>query len=129
MENPKKEIQKILPLALLFGTIGGILLIIACNNWSGRYINILLTYSLVIGGSVYLLNRFRLRHGLKSTLLYGYIVYTVMTLVGFFDLFMNAQTSLNHSSAETLPLLIIPIVLVAICSGFISLLFRIKVIH
>lgn len=129
MENPKKEIQKILPLALLFGTIGGILLIITCNNWSARYINILVTYTLVIGGSVYLLNRFRLRHGLKSTLLYGYIVYTVMTLVGFFDLFMNTQTSLNHSSMENLPLFIIPIILVAICSGFISLLFRIKVIH
>ena len=129
MEYLKKELNKILPLALLFGAIGGILLIILCNVFVATYFNIVLTYALSIGVSVYLLNKLRYRHELKSSILYGYCVFVVMTLLAFFDMLMNTKSNFVNPIFENVVFFFGIMALVVIFSSMITYLFQRKLIR
>jgi len=129
MEYLKKELHKILPLALLFGAIGGILLIAVCNILTPTYSSILITYAIVIGSSVYLLNKLRYRHELKSSILYGYLVYAVMTAIAFVDMLMNANNNFVNPIFENVIFFIGLLALVVLFSSMITYLFQRRLIH
>ncbi|MEX1000702.1 MAG: hypothetical protein WDZ35_01160 [Crocinitomicaceae bacterium] len=91
MQYLKKELNKILPLALLFGAIGGVLLIACTNLFTPGKFGVFTVYLFVICLSVYVLNRLRFKKEVKSSVLYGYCVYAVMTLIAYVDVIMNAN--------------------------------------
>ena len=75
MHYLKKELYKTLPLGLLWGAIGGVLLITASNLFAASEFSILSIYCLVISASVYTLNHMRYKKEIKGAILYGYAVY------------------------------------------------------
>jgi len=91
MDYLKRELNRLLPLALLFGAFGGVLLIIAGNVFEANKLILTLSYIVMITLSVYSLNRMRYRKEVKGSLLYGFIVYAVMTIIAYLDLLMNAD--------------------------------------
>jgi hypothetical protein len=124
MQYLKKELNKILPLALLFGAIGGILLIAVSNLFEPSKLAILFTYGLVLGGSVYYLNSIRYRKDTKSSVLYGYCVYAVMTLIAFIDMMMNANPDFVNPIFENIVFFVSLLATVLFISGAVSLLFK-----
>jgi len=129
MQYLKKELNKILPLALLFGAIGGILLIIVSNLMEPSMISILIAYGVIIGLSVYILNRLRFKNELKGSVLYGYCVYLVMTMIAFLDMIMNAKADFVNPIFENVAFFVALLAAVLFFSGSIALLFKRKVIH
>jgi hypothetical protein len=129
MQYLKKELNKILPLALLFGAIGGILLIIVSNLMEPSMISILITYGAIIGLSVYILNRLRYKNELKGSVLYGYCVYLVMTMIAFLDMIMNAKADFVNPIFENVAFFVALLAAVLFFSGSIALLFKREVIH
>lgn len=124
MQYLKKELNKILPLALLFGAIGGVLLIIVSNLFAPNQLTILLSYGLILGVSVYILNRLRYRKDTKSSVLYGYCVYAVMTLIAFLDMIMNTNPDFVNPIFENIVFFVAIMAAVLFISGSIPLLFR-----
>jgi hypothetical protein len=129
MQYLKKELNKILPLALLFGAIGGMLLILVSNVLEASMLNILLTYSLVISVSVFILNTLRYKNELKGSVLYGYCVYVVMTFIAFLDMIMNVKPNFVNPIFENLAFFVAIMAAVLIFSGSISLLFKKRIIN
>lgn len=128
MQYLKKELNKVLPLALLFGAIGGVLLIAVSNLFEPSKLAILTTYGLVLGGSVYYLNSIRFRKDTKSSVLYGYCVYAVMTLIAFLDMIMNANPDFVNPIFENIAFFVTLLATVLFISGAVSLLFKKKAI-
>ena len=124
MHYLKREIQKILPKALLFGAIGGVLLIIIANLLAASAPMILLMYGLVLSVSVYILNRQRFRKDTKSSVLYGYCVFAVMTFIAYLDMAMNTDPNFVNPVFESLGFLLGLILLVPIFSGAVAILFK-----
>lgn len=124
MQYLKKELNKILPLALLFGAIGGVLLIVISNLLVPSEIAILLVYGAILTASVYVLNRIRYRKDTKSSVLYGYCVFTVMTLIAFLDMIMNANPDFVNPVFESITLFLIVFATVLLISSAIPLMFR-----
>lgn len=124
MQYLKKELNKILPLALLFGAIGGVLLIIVSNLFAPNQLTILLSYGLILGVSVYILNRLRYRKDTKSSVLYGYCVFAVMTLIAFLDMIMNTNPDFVNPIFENIVFFVAILAAVLFISGSIPLLFR-----
>lgn len=91
MDYLKKELNKLLPMALLYGALGGVLLILISNVLSTNVVSFALTYAVVVGGGVYLLNKKRFRKDTISSVLYGYLIYAVMTAISFIDTVLNAS--------------------------------------
>jgi len=91
MDYLKKELNKLLPMALLYGAVGGVLLILVSNALAANVVSLAIIYALVVGGGVYLLNKKRYRKDTMSSVLYGYLIYTIMTLISFVDTLMNAS--------------------------------------
>lgn len=83
-------------MALLFGAIGGMLLIMLDNLFEPGMLKVLMTYLMVISSSVYILNRMRYKKEIGGSIIYGYIVYAVMTLIGFIDLKMNTRSDISN---------------------------------
>ncbi|MEO9533953.1 MAG: hypothetical protein ABJG68_03075 [Crocinitomicaceae bacterium] len=129
MQYLKKELNKILPLALLFGAIGGVLLILVSNLLVPTMLNIILTYALVISVSVFILNTLRYKNELKGSVLYGYCVYVVMTLIAFLDMIMNVKPNFVNPIFENLMFFIAIMAGVLFFSGSIALLFKKKMIN
>jgi hypothetical protein len=102
MSYMKREFTKLLPFALLFGALGGILLILANNLLTPSLTVVSLTYVIGIGSGVYILNNMRFRKDTVSSVLYGYMVYSVMTLISFVDMTMNANSAIKHPMFENL---------------------------
>lgn len=128
MQYLKRELNKVLPLALLFGAIGGVLLIAVSNLFEPSKLAILFTYGLVLGGSVYYLNSIRFRKDTKSSVLYGYCVYAVMTLIAFLDMIMNANPDFVNPIFENIAFFVSLLATVLFISGAVSLLFKKKAI-
>ncbi|MFT4600130.1 MAG: hypothetical protein ACI857_000300 [Arenicella sp.] len=129
MQYLKNELNKILPLALLFGAIGGILLIVVTNLLEPSMVSILVSYGLIIGSSVYILNRMRYKNEMKGSVLYGYCVYLVMTAIAYVDTVMNANADFVNPIFENLAFFIALLAAVLFFSGSIALLFKRKVLH
>lgn len=91
MEYLKKELNKLLPLAMLFGAIGGVLLIILGNVFFSDKWTYLITYIAVIGLGVFILNAIRFKKEILSSVLYGYCIFFVMTTIAWFDMQLNAD--------------------------------------
>ena len=128
MQYLKRELNKVLPLALLFGAIGGVLLIAVSNLFEPSKLAILFTYGLVLGGSVYYLNSIRFRKDTKSSVLYGYCVYAVMTLIAFLDMIMNANPDFVNPIFENIAFFVSLLATVLFISGAVSLMFKKKAI-
>lgn len=95
MQYLKKEINKLFPLALLCGAIGGILLIVIGNVLTATLWHYLIAYLIVIGTSVTILNRIRYKKDHLSAVVHGYLIYAVMTIIAYLDMIMNADPSFN----------------------------------
>lgn len=126
MQFLRKELNKVLPLALLFGAIGGVLLILVTNLIEPNQIAILLTYGIILSVSVYTLNRARFRKDTKSSILYGYLVYIIMTVIAFVDMIMNANPEFVNPIFENVALFLGIFAAVLFISGTIPLMFRRK---
>ncbi len=100
MNYLKKEINKLLPYSLFFGAIGGVLLILVNNVLTPNVLLISLVYAAGVGIGVYLLNNMRYRKDTTSSILYGYMVFLVMTLISFVDTIMNASHSFKNPMFE-----------------------------
>lgn len=124
MQFLKKELNKILPLALLFGAIGGVLLILVTNLLEPTYFTVLLAYALILGVSVYVLNKARYRKDTKSSVLYGYMVYTIMTIIAFIDMIMNANPDFVNPIFESLAFFAGIFAAVLFISGLIPMMFK-----
>lgn len=124
MQYLKKELNKILPLALLFGAIGGVLLILITNLLEPNELTIITCYGLILGVSVYILNNIRYRKDTKSSVLYGYIVYAIMTVIAFIDMVMNANPDFVNPIFENILFFVGIMAAVLFISGTIPLLFR-----
>ena len=129
MQHLKSELNKILPLALFCGAIGGILLIIVSNLLNPSMISILVSYGLIIGLSVYVLNRLRFENEMKGSVLYGYIVYLVMTGIAYIDTIMNTQADFVNPIFENVAFFIAILAAVLFFSGSTALLFKRKVLQ
>lgn len=129
MDYLKKELNKILPLALLFGAIGGVLLIVVSNLFIASLFSVLISYILIISTSVYILNKMRYRKELKGSLLYGSCVYLVMTTIAYLDMIMNTNPDYVNPMFESL-LFFVTILLTAVFfSGSIAFLFKKNLLH
>jgi hypothetical protein len=128
MHYLKKELNKILPLALLFGAIGGVLLIIFTNLIVASSPVIVLLYGIVLSASVLILNKYRYRKDTKSSILYGYVVFIVMTCIAFIDMSMNADPHFVNPVFESLGLFITIMVTVPVFAGVVSIMFGRKVV-
>ncbi|MBI3134132.1 MAG: hypothetical protein HYZ14_05590 [Bacteroidetes bacterium] len=128
MDYLKKELNKLLPLALLFGAAGGVLLIILGNVFFSEKWSYLLTYALVIGISVYSLNRMRYKKEVFSSVLYGYCVFFVMTLIAWFDMMLNADPNFISPVFEQLSFFVALVVSVFLIATSVTTLFRRRVI-
>ena len=95
MQYLKREINKLLPLELLCGALGGVLLIIVANILEPGKLLMFLSYTMVIGFSVYILNKIRYKQDMLGSVLYGCIIYTVMTSIAFIDLIMNTKSNMG----------------------------------
>jgi hypothetical protein len=128
MEYLKKELNKLLPLALLFGAVGGVLLIILGNVIFSDKWSYLLTYTLVIGLSVYLLNRMRFKKEIMSSVIYGYAVFFVMTLIAWFDMVLNANPNFISPIFEKISFFAALMVSVFLIAASIATLFKRRVL-
>lgn len=128
MEYLKKELNKLLPLALLFGAAGGVLLIILGNVFFSEAWSYLVTYILVIGLSVYLLNRMRFKKEIMSSVLYGYAVFFVMTLIAYFDMVLNADPNFISPIFEKISFFAALVVSVFLIAASIAALFKRRVL-
>lgn len=128
MDYLKKELNKLLPLALLFGAAGGVLLIILGNVLFAEQWTYLLTYAVVIGTSVYSLNRIRFKKEIFSSVLYGYCVFFVMTLIAWFDMVLNADPNFRSPVFEQLSFFVALVVSVFLIATSIATLFKRRVI-
>ena len=128
MEYLKKELNKILPLALLFGAIGGVLLIIIGNLFVANQLSVFISYAVIISLSVYILNKMRYKKELKGSILYGYCVYVVMTLIAFIDMIMNTNPHFVNPLFENLVFFVSLIASVLFLSSAIALLFKRKML-
>jgi hypothetical protein len=128
MDYLKKELNKLLPLALLFGAGGGVLLIILGNVFFSEKWSYLLVYALVIGISVYSLNRMRYKKEILSSVLYGYCVFFVMTLIAWFDMVLNADPNFISPVFEKLSFFVALVVSVFLIATSIAALFKRRVI-
>ena len=128
MQYLKRELNKILPLALLCGAIGGVLLIAISNLFEPNKLAILLTYGIVLSASVYYLNSIRFRKDTKSSVLYGYCVYAVMTLIAYVDTLMNANPDFVNPIFENIAFFVSLLAVVLLISGTVSLMFKKKAI-
>jgi hypothetical protein len=124
MDYLKKELNKLFPLALLFGAIGGVLLILVANVFEPGKLNLLSSYISVVGGSVYVLNRMRYKKELIGSVLYGFLVYSVMTSIAYLDLLMNANPHYSNPLFEQFGFFAMIFVGTILLSGAIVLLFR-----
>lgn len=128
MQYLKKEINKLLPLALLCGAIGGVLLIVVGNVLGGEKWLYMLTYALVIAPSVFILNRIRFRKEIVGSVLYGYLVFAFMTVIAYFDKIMNADPTFNTPIFEQAGFLLGIASSVFLITFPIALLFKRKII-
>ena len=128
MQYLRKEINKLLPLALLFGAIGGVLLIILTNLLVASAPMILLVHAVVMSVSVFILNKIRYRKDTVSSILYGYLVYTVMISISYLDMIMNADPEFVNPVFESLGLFLALMLSVPVFSGAIAVMFKRKVI-
>ena len=128
MQYLKKELHKLLPLALLFGAIGGVLLIIFTNLVAASAPMILLLHGIVMTSSVFILNKHRYRKDTKSSILYGYLVCAVMMTISFADLVMNADPNFVNPVFESLGLFVAILVSVPLFSGVVAMMFKRNVI-
>jgi hypothetical protein len=128
MQYLKKELNKILPLALLFGAIGGVLLIIVSNLFEPNMLAILVSYGIILSVSVYILNTIRYRKDTKSSVLYGYCVYAVMTFIAFLDMIMNANPDFVNPIFENIAFFVALLAAVLFISGAVSLMFKRNVV-
>jgi len=128
MDYLKREINRLLPLALLFGAFGGVLLIIAGNVFEANKLVMVLSYIVMLTLSVYSLNRMRYKKEVKGSLLYGFIVYAVMTIIAYIDLLMNADRNFINPLFEQLGFFCIIFFGSFLISGTIVYLFRRQVI-
>lgn len=128
MQYLRKELNKLLPLALLFGAIGGVLLIILTNLVAASAPMILLLHGIIMTTSVFILNRNRYRKDTTSSILYGYLVCAVMLAISFFDLVMNADPNFVNPVFESLGLFLAIMFTVPVFAGAVSLMFKKNVI-
>ncbi|MBD3637248.1 MAG: hypothetical protein HUJ25_07855 [Crocinitomicaceae bacterium] len=128
MHYLKKELQKILPLALLFGAIGGVLLIILTNLIVASAPMVLVLYGALLALSVYILNKKRYRKDTGSSILYGYLVFAVMTVISFLDMVMNANPEFVNPVFESLGLFLAIMFAVPVFAGAVSIVFKRKVV-
>lgn len=128
MDYLKKELNKLLPLALLCGAIGGVLLILLGNVFESAAWSYLVTYVLVTGASVYVLNRIRFKKEILSSVLYGYCVFFVMTVIAFLDMIMNADPDFIPPVFQQAGIFITLFISVFLIATLIASLFKRRVI-
>ena len=123
MHYLKREINKVFPLALLSGAIGGILLIALCNTIGTQRPYLLMVYLLVTAVAVFILNHVRYRKDLIGSLLCGGMVYLVMTFIAYIDKVMNVTPDFTNPLFEGLGFNFLVLFLVLFLSAFLTLLF------
>jgi len=122
MNYLKKEMNKLLPFSLLFGAIGGVLLILVNNLMIPNIIAISAVYAAGVGGAVYLLNNMRYRKDTTSSILYGYMVFLVMTVISLVDTLMNANGSMHNPLFEKVWFFAVICIGVLVVAGGVSIL-------
>lgn len=128
MDYLKKELNKLLPLAMLFGAVGGVLLIIIGNVLDGGALSYLLAYIVITSASVYLLNRIRYKREVTSSVIYGYCVFAVMTVIAWFDMVLNADPNFISPVFEHAGFFVTLIISVFLIAVSIATLFKRRLI-
>lgn len=128
MQYLRKEINKLLPLALLFGAIGGVLLIVFTNLVAASASMIMLLHGTIMVVSVFILNKNRFRKDTGSSILYGYLVCLVALTISYGDMAMNADPDFVNPVFESLGLFMSILFTVPLFSGAVAVMFRRKVI-
>ena len=128
MHYLRKELNKILPLALLFGAIGGVILIAVTNVLSSNMLSIFALYALIVSVSLYVLNHMKYKHEFKCSLLYGYCVFAMVTLIAFIDLMMNTNPHFINPLFENMVLFWATFASVGLIALSITYLFKKKII-
>ncbi|MCG8573868.1 MAG: hypothetical protein MI810_03195 [Flavobacteriales bacterium] len=128
MNYLKKEFNRLFPFSLVIGVIGGVLLILVNNLLSSKVLPILAVYALTIGCGVYLLNRMRYRKDTKSSVLYGYLLYAIMTVISFLDTLMNTNHFFHNPLFEQLWIFALIFFGVSIVSLLVTALFKGKIL-
>lgn len=121
MNYLKKELNKLLPFSLLFGAIGGVLLILVNNLMTPSVLTLSVVYVITIGLSVFLLNSMRYRRDTTSSILYGYMIFAIMTLISFIDTLMNTGNNFYNPMFEKFWVFVAISVGVLFLSGIVSL--------
>ncbi len=124
MDYLKKELNKLLPYALLIGAAGGILLILINNLMAANVISMAVVYAIVVGCGVYLLNRKRYRKDTISSVLYGYLIFAIMTGISYIDTLMNVNQAFYNPIFEQLSAFIAIFIGVLLVSISIAALFK-----
>jgi hypothetical protein len=124
MDYLKKELNKLMPLALLYGAAGGVLLILISNLLTANVVSMAIAYALFVGGGVYLLNKKRYRKDTISSVLYGYLIFSIMTLISFIDTLMNANQAFYNPIFEQFWAFMVIFIGVLIVSISIAALFK-----
>ena len=128
MNYIKKELNKLLPYAVLYGALGGILLIIVNNVMGASVLGIALTYVATIGLGVFLLNSKRHRRDTKSSILYGYLIYAIMTVISYVDTIFNTNQTFYNPLFEKIWMFVLITGGVLFLSAAIAVLYKKKAI-
>src|SRR5690606_38992914 len=128
MDYLRKELNKFLPLALLFGAIGGVLLIVVGNVFEPNKLSLLVSYSTIISISVYSLNRMRYKKEITGSMLYGFLVYSFMTFIAYIYLLMNTFPNFTTSLFEQIGFSVLIFFGTFAISGIIVYLFQKRLI-
>lgn len=112
MKFLRNEIPKTLPYAILFGVIGGVLLIVANNVFDPSPLINLGVYLITgIAAIIYVL-RIRTKKEIRGTLCLTTEVFALMTFIAFLDFMMNVNQSFINPLFESPGLLVLALIVI-----------------
>ena len=124
MKFLRNEIPKTLPYAILFGVIGGVLLIIANNVFDpSAYINLAVYMLTGVSATIYVLKN-RTKKEIGGSICLATELFALMTFIAFLDFAMNANKNFTNPLFDNAVLL--PVVLVSLIAlgTFLTVSFR-----
>ena len=124
MDYLKREFNKTLPLALLCGAVGGVLIIIYANLLHANIYVYGFTYLGVIGTGLCVLNVLRHKHQIISSAIYSFSIYGIMTVIAGIDVYFNANPNFQSPLFSTIAPLISFMVLAIVLSVIITRMFQ-----
>ncbi|MCH2232641.1 MAG: hypothetical protein MK078_00205 [Crocinitomicaceae bacterium] len=124
MKFLKNEIPKTLPYAILFGVIGGVLLIVANNVFDpSPWINLAVYMLTGVTATIYVLKN-RTKKEIRGSICLTTELFALMTFIAFLDFALNANKNFTNPLFDNA--LLLPIVLISLLGldAFLTVSFR-----